>query len=85
MKRCKAVPLKLDAGMHDAFVRLHGSDGCVPSYAFYEIRRHRQHPWRLLARRVQEARRAGAPREQVKEIAHVLERYIDQIYDEGAA
>lgn len=75
----------LDREMHSAFTVIHGEDGCVPSTAFYEIRRHRQHPWRLLARRVTEARQAGAPKEQVKGIVHVLEHYIDQLYDEGAA
>lgn len=80
-----ARPLALDREMHGVFTTIHGVDGCVPSTAFYEIRRHRQHPWRLLARRVREARAAGAPREQVKEIAHVLGAYIDQLYEEGAA
>lgn len=75
----------LDREMHGAFTAVRGGNGCVPSRAFYEIRRHSQHPWRLMARRVREAMAAGAPREQVKEIAHVFEQYIDQLYDGGAA
>lgn len=78
-------PVALDREMHGVFTGIHGDNGCVPSTAFYEIRRHRQHPWRLLARRVREARAANAPREQVKAIVHVLEQYIDKLYDEGAA
>lgn len=77
--------IALDREMHGAFTAVRGADGCAPSRAFYEIRRHSQHPWRLIARRVREARAAGAPREQVKEITRVLEQYIDQLYDEGSA
>jgi hypothetical protein len=71
----------LDRAMHSAFVGMQGADGSVPSEAIYDIRRHRQAPWRCLARRLTEARAADTPIEQVKEIARALDLYIDELYN----
>ena len=78
---------ELDREMHSAFVQLAGEDGTVPSAGIYEVRRHRQHPWRFLARRIDEARAKNTPIQQVKAIVRVLDDYIDALYggDRGSA
>jgi hypothetical protein len=70
----------LDREMHTAFTQITGADGTVPSEAIYDIRRDRQHPWRVLARRLAEAHRADAPKEQVKAIVRVLDLFVDELY-----
>jgi hypothetical protein len=52
----------------------------VPSEACYDIRRHRQHPWRCLARRIREARAQSVPIDHVRELVRVLDRYILEVY-----
>jgi hypothetical protein len=71
----------LDRAMHSAFVSVHGADGNVPSEAIYEIRRGRQHPWRLLGKRLREMREAETPIEQAKEIVKALDLYVDNLYN----
>lgn len=71
---------ELDREMKDAFVAMYGEDGSVPSEAIYDIRRGRQAPWRVLARRIREARAMGVPKEQVHAVVHVLEGYVESVY-----
>lgn len=73
----------LDRAMHDAFVRLFDPNGLVPSRGVQEIREGRQAPWRILARRLMEARQAHVPREHVKGIVAALDRWIDELYGLG--
>lgn len=70
----------LDREMHTAFAQIAGKDGKVPSDAIYDIRRDRQHPWRVLARRIAEAHAAETPKEQVKAIVKVLDLFVDELY-----
>ena len=75
----------LDREMHTAFAQITGADGNVPSEAIYDIRRDRQHPWRVLARRLTEAHRADTPKEQVKAIVRVLDLFVDSLYGQDGA
>jgi hypothetical protein len=77
------VDFHLDREMKSAFVQMHTPEGTVPSEAISDIRRDRQHPWRYLARRIREARLNSVPKEQVKKLARVLDRYIDEVYDDA--
>lgn len=71
---------QLDREMKDAFVGMYGEDGTVPSEAIYDIRRGRQMPWRVLGRRIREARASGVPIEQVKQVIRVLDTYVEGVY-----
>lgn len=72
---------KLDTDMQAAFTALEGSDGTVPSRGVYEIRAHRQRPWRVLARRIREARDAGVPKHRVIGVVRTLEMWIMDLYE----
>lgn len=77
-----AADFSLDREMVDCFIALHTPDGFVPSHAIYEIRRGRQHPWRYLARRIREARAQSVPKDSVKELIRVLDRFVEEVYAE---
>jgi hypothetical protein len=77
-----SIDFGLDREMVTAFVCLHTPEGNVPSEAIYEIRRGRQHPWRYFARRIREARAQSVPKEAVKELVAVLDRYVEEIYSD---
>ena len=69
----------LDREMHDAFAAMEAEDGTVPSIGVEDIRRHRQHPWRVIARRFREAHAAGVSKAQMYEVVHVLQVYIARL------
>lgn len=71
---------RLDREMHDVFCALHAEDGSVPSRPIQEIREHRQHPWRMIARRFREAALANVPEHQLDEVIHVLQQYKASLY-----
>lgn len=72
-----AAELLLDDRMHTVFVRM----GASPSEGFEDIRRRRQHPWRVLARRIVEAHAAKVEHARVRAVAVELLGWIDQLYD----
>jgi hypothetical protein len=73
---------RLDREMHEVFCAFTAEDGVVPSRAVQEIREHRQHPWRVIARRFREARKAGVPLEQLHAVINVLHAYARELYRE---
>ena len=72
--------VELERAIRARFVAMRGKDGKVPGRAFYEIACGVQNPWRVLARRIQEARRRRVPREQVQGIVDEIDRYVDRLY-----
>lgn len=68
--------INLDRRMHTAFARVTDAKGNVPCRGVYKIRAGEQHPWRVLSRRLQEARDAGASKEQLLEILVEMERWV---------
>lgn len=68
--------------MQSVFALIHAPDGTVPNKAFYDVRERKQHPWRLLGRRLREARQERVPKEQVAPIAKVIADYIDSLYED---
>src|SRR2546423_9284797 len=82
-KTSTTAEFHLDREMKDAFVQMHTPTGTVPSDAISDIRRDRQHPWRYLARRIREARLQSVAKESVKQLARVLDRFIDEVYSDS--
>lgn len=72
----------LDREMHDVFCAMQDESGDVPSRGVQDIRQHLQHPWRVIARRFREARKAGVSAAQLYEVTHVLNSYIASLYVE---
>jgi hypothetical protein len=82
MRAVSSGDFRLDREMTDAFISLHTPSGTVPSDAISDIRRGRQHPWRCLARRIREAKAGKVSKESVKELVRVLDRFVDEVYDD---
>ena len=70
----------LEREMVSAFAAIHGEDGTVPSKGIYNIRSLDHRPWRALAKRLSEAKEAGAPREQVEGVLKVFAVWLDELY-----
>jgi len=66
----------LDREIRGAFAAVKGADGTAPSTAFYNIAEHRQHPWRIIARRFVEARDAGTHPDQLLVILDVFRWWV---------
>lgn len=82
-RRRASTEIRLDRRMHTAFAQVTGADGNVPSKGVYKVRAGEQHPWRVLSRRMKEARAAGAPREQLLAILEEMKAWIvDDLYGE---
>lgn len=74
------IDWKLDDELHSVFVEWKGTDGDVPSRPVYDIREKKQRPWRYLAKRFREARRAGVPKAAVLAVLAVLTRFVEELY-----
>lgn len=72
----------LDRDMRTLFAALEGEDGTVPSRSIQAVREGERHPWRMMARRFREARRANVPPAKLHEIAHRMTQYIAALYGE---
>lgn len=70
----------LDREMQEVFAGLHGESGALPSRAIYDASEGYQWPWRRMGQRIREARAKATPKEKVKRIVRVLDRYIDLQY-----
>ncbi len=73
---------RLDEGMLHAFLRWQSRRGTVPSVGVKMIRRGRQHPWRVLSKRLLEAREAGVRVDDALRVPRLLERYVMELYGE---
>lgn len=71
-----SVEIRLDRRMHTVFARVVGEDGTVPSKGIYKVRGGEQHPWRVLSRRMKEARAAGAPKEVLLAILEEMKLWV---------
>lgn len=69
----------LDRENHSTWCKAIGTDGTVPSEGIYEIRRHRQHPWRVEARREREAVLAGVEEAVFDELDFNARRFRERI------
>jgi hypothetical protein len=77
---------RLDDAMHTAFCQLTTLAGTVPSRGVQEVRERKQFPWRILARRIVEARMQEVPKERVRAVIHALEEFLEAQYeDDGPA
>lgn len=72
--------LRLDRRMHDAFLRMVTPEGLVPSRGIQAVRQHEQAPWRILARRIEEARQAGVPKAAVKQVIRTLDHWAEELF-----
>lgn len=72
----------LDREMQEVFAGLHGERGALPSRAIYDASEGYQWPWRRIGQRIREARAGGTPKEKVKRIVAVLDRYVEAQYDQ---
>lgn len=78
-----ADDLWLDREMRRAWVRLVRPDGQVPeTRGLRAVRDGEQHPWRVIGRRLREARAEDVGRERVKEVLAVLDEFVDRLYDQ---
>lgn len=82
MRTFTTAEFRLDREMQSAFAAIHGEDDTVPSEGIYKIRKHEQHPWRVLARRIIEARNANAPKEQLEGVLKVFATWVNELYQE---
>jgi len=82
MRTFSTAEFRLDREMQAAFSAIYGEDETVPSVGIYKIRKHDQHPWRVLARRILEARAANAPKDQLRGVLKVFETWVDGLYNE---
>lgn len=73
---------QLDSRMHGAFLRLVTDEGIVASRGIQEVREHRQAPWRILARRIWEAKQAGVPKGEVKAVLDTLGAWADELWQD---
>ena len=71
---------QLDRHMRDAFIAMLADDGTVPSRGIKAVRNDEQWPWRIIARRIIEARERNVEQSAVLRIAHVLEGFIRHLY-----
>lgn len=78
-RRCSAE-VSLERAIRARFVAMRGKNGKVPGRAFYEIACGAQNPWRVLARRIREARRQRVPREQVDGVIREIDNYVAALY-----
>jgi hypothetical protein len=69
----------LDRENHATWCKAVGEDGTVPSDGIYDIRRDRQHPWRIEARREREAVLAGVEEAVFEELDFNARRYRERI------
>ena len=67
---------RLNAKMHFAALKVRGAQGETPSRQWQAIKETTARPWSILARRLVEAKQAGAPREQVEAMALALREWI---------
>ncbi|HMC55006.1 MAG TPA: hypothetical protein VKH19_07555 [Gemmatimonadaceae bacterium] len=76
-----AAETMLDSVMHAASVRIQTPKGTTPSTGWEDIRRLRQFPWRVPARRIIEARQGLVPVERVVEWIDALRDWTLALYD----
>lgn len=69
----------LDRENHATWCKAVGEDGTVPSDGIYDIRRMRQHPWRVEARREREAVLAGVEEAVFEELDFNARRYRERV------
>lgn len=68
----------LDCEFHTFYVQAVDDDGHVPSEAISDIRRHRQHPWRVEGRRIREMILADVDDDVLDELPFVWQRFIQR-------
>lgn len=79
--RARSPEELLDIEVAAAFAQLRGAKGEVPAKPFYKIAEGEQHPTRVMARRIREARAARVAREEIaRAVLAPLRRYIERKY-----
>lgn len=76
-----AAETVLDTVMHTVSVRIQTPKGTTPSIGWEDIRRLRQFPWRVPARRIIEARQGLVPVERVVEWIDALRDWTLALYE----
>lgn len=85
-RRRASTEIRLDGRMRSAFARLEGADGNVPSKGVYKVRAGEQHPLRVAARRLVEAKEAQTPLEQALGIVDELRQWVmEDLYGQRAS
>jgi hypothetical protein len=85
-RRRASTEIRLDGRIRSAFARLEGADGNVPSKGVYKVRAGEQHPMRVTARRLVEAKEAKTPIEQTLAIVDELRQWVlEDLYGQRAS
>lgn len=77
-RRRASAEIRLDRRVQGVFARLEGADGNVPSRGVYKIRAGEQHPARVIARRLVEAKEAGTAPERIADVAREIVRWVEE-------
>lgn len=75
-----SAEVELERKMRAQFVRMRSEAERSPGRAYDAIAADEQHPWRVLARRIREARAAKVPRSAVQEMVDEIEQYVNAVY-----
>jgi len=82
-ERRTIAELQLERDLRALFVALCGKDGKALNRNYANVANGHTRPWRVLVRRIKEARLARAPQgyEQSKAVARRLSAFVDDLYD----
>jgi hypothetical protein len=75
--------LELDRAMRALFYAMRDTRGRMPGKNVRNVARGATHPWRMLAKRFRDAKRARYPQHNyplVKETVRELDRYVDRLF-----